>query len=184
MFCDKPKRQGALKVLGILAGILLLGCHPLTKPSSNTSQAQVPGPTAQTLQLAKAAQARIGNTIIDLEVAETPQQQAVGLMYRTVLEANRGMLFPFEPSQPVSFWMKNTQIALDMIFLHDGQVIAIALNAPPCKAAPCPLYESKMPVDQVIELRGGRAAELGLKVGDQIGVQFLLNKDKQSGLAQ
>jgi hypothetical protein len=103
----------------------------------------------------------------------------MGLMYRTTLADDRGMLFPFEPPQPVSFWMKNVRIPLDMIFLRDGEVKAIAASVPPCTAEPCPTYGPPTAVNQVIELRGGRAAELGLKVGDRVKIKFLDSKRLQ-----
>ena len=121
------------------------------------------------------AQTEIGGQIIQLEVAVTQQQQALGLMYRTELADNRGMLFPFAPARPVGFWMKNVSISLDMIFLFQGSVVAIAADVPPCPAAPCPTYgpEDRHIVDQVIELRGGRAAELGIQVGDVVTINPL-----------
>jgi uncharacterized membrane protein (UPF0127 family) len=82
------------------------------------------------------------------------------------------MLFAFVPPQRVSFWMKNTLIPLDMVFLREGQVKAITANVPPCRTEPCPSYPSGVAIDQVIELRGGRAAELGLKVGDRVNIRF------------
>lgn len=116
----------------------------------------------------------INETQIDLEVATTPRQQALGLMYRFDLEDNRGMLFPFSPPRPVNFWMRNVQINLDMIFIRDRQVIAIAAEVPPCRTDTCPTYGPVgIPVDAVLELRGGRAAELGLEVGDPIPITFL-----------
>ena len=114
------------------------------------------------------AKAHISNQIINLEVAKTPQQQAIGLMYRTKLADDRGMLFSFDPPRKVSFWMKNCQISLDIIFINSGIVQAIAENVPPCLADPCPTYGPDVLVDRVIELRGRRAKELGLKVGDRI----------------
>jgi hypothetical protein len=120
------------------------------------------------------AQAQMAGQRIMLEVARTPQEQAMGLMYRTSLAPDRGMLFSFDPPQPVSFWMKNTIIPLDMVFIRDGEVKVIAANVPPCTTTPCPTYGPQVEVliDQVIEIRGGRAAELGLKVGDQVIVKF------------
>ena len=125
----------------------------------------------QTLPIS--AQAIVAGHIIRLEVAQTQQQQAIGLMYRTTLADNRGMLFPFEPPQSVRFWMKNTLIPLDMVFLQNGVVKAIAANVPPCTAAPCSMYGPQTPINQVIELRSGRAAELGLKVGESVKIQSL-----------
>jgi uncharacterized protein len=101
-----------------------------------------------------------------LEVARTSEEQSMGLMYRTELAANRGMLFVFSPPRAVSFWMKNTLIPLDMVFVSNGVVKYIGANIPPCKVSDCPGYgpEPKIPIDSVIELRGGRAAELRLKL--------------------
>ncbi|WP_293156225.1 MULTISPECIES: DUF192 domain-containing protein [unclassified Microcoleus] len=105
---------------------------------------------------------------IGLEVAKTPQEQAIGLMFRTELPDDRGMLFPIAPPRNVRFWMRNVQIELDMIFLREGVVQAIIPNVPPCLSDTCPNYGPDVPVDGVIELKGGRAAQLGLKVGDRI----------------
>jgi uncharacterized protein len=119
------------------------------------------------------AKMTVGKEIIELEIAETPQQQAMGLMYRKSLADNRGMLFPFEEARMTQFWMKNCFIPLDMIFLLDGKIQAIAPNSPPCQKDPCPTYGPSAFVDRVIELRGGRTAELGLKKGDKIAIELL-----------
>jgi len=120
------------------------------------------------------ASANIANQRINLQVARTPLQLEKGLMYRTSLAADQGMLFIYNPPQPVSFWMKNTKIPLDMVFLRDGQVNMLKTNVPPCTTNPCPTYGpgSKVVIDQVIELRAGRAAQLGLKVGDRVSIKF------------
>jgi uncharacterized protein len=117
----------------------------------------------------------IDNQIIELEIAETLQQQAIGLMYRDFIPPNRGMLFPFYPPQTVSFWMKNVSIPLDMVFVSEGIVKNIT-TAPPCSAEPCPLYNSNVPIDQVIELAEGRANELNIKIGDRINIAILKEK--------
>jgi len=120
------------------------------------------------------AEVEIADQTLGLEVAETPQQQAVGLMARESLPDDRGMLFPFEPARPVNFWMKNVLIPLDMVFIHGGEVVAISNDVPPCEGDPCPTYgPSRQPVDYVLELRGGRAAELDLETGDAIEFTFL-----------
>ncbi|MEG4284769.1 DUF192 domain-containing protein [Microcoleus sp. A006_D1] len=110
----------------------------------------------------------VGDRALGLEVAKTPQEQAIGLMFRTELPDDRGMLFPIAPARNVRFWMRNVQIELDMIFLRQGIVQAIIPNVPPCFSETCPNYGPDVPVDGVIELKGGRAAQLGLKVGDRI----------------
>lgn len=105
---------------------------------------------------------------IGLEVAKTPEEQATGLMFRTELPDDRGMLFPIAPARNVRFWMRNVLIELDMVFLREGVVLAIIPNVPPCLSETCPNYGPDVPVDGVIELRGGRAAQLGVKIGDRI----------------
>jgi uncharacterized protein len=166
-------------VAGISLCLWLMGCSSVPR-TSVAADTLVPhdvqaSPTAEFLgqMLPITATAAIANTTIHLEVARTPEQQALGLMYRTSLADDRGMLFEFKPPRSVSFWMKNCKISLDMIFLRQGVVKYIAPQVPPCDAEPCPSYGPNLPINQVIELRGGRAAELGLKVGDRVPVRFL-----------
>ncbi|MGE5657504.1 MAG: DUF192 domain-containing protein [Actinomycetota bacterium] len=159
--------------LGIALSLLLSGCSlgafPLKAETATVVQAQQH--LGQRLPIA--AEATIAGQAIQLEVAKTPEQQAMGLMYRTSLPDNQGMLFAFTPARPVRFWMKNCQMSLDMIFVRGGVVQAVAANTPPCQAEPCPTYGPNVTVDQVIELRGGRAAELGVKAGDRIAIRWL-----------
>lgn len=163
-------------LLGIGVSIFLLGCSP-TLPVANAdatgnlaSQSTLVASEGQVLPIS--ARARIADRLIELEVTKTPEQQAMGLMYRTSLADDRGMLFEFKPARWVNFWMKNCKISLDMIFIRDGVVTAIQAGAPPCTAEPCPTYGPDTIIDRVIELRSGRAAELGLKVGDRIAIEF------------
>ena len=163
-----------LSLLSMLLSILLMGCSvPTTaKPPSPTSASQTPAPQSLGQKLPISAKAIVPNgTIIQLEVAQTPQQQAMGLMYRPALPDNRGMLFGFPSPQPVSFWMKNVPVPLDMVFLQNGVVKYIQASAPPCATEPCPTYGPNTPIDKVIELRSGRAAELKLKVGDIVKIE-------------
>lgn len=170
-------------LLGISLSLLLLGCAtsvpakvietPLTSGTALPTPSLISAaPKAKVQMLPISATAEMAGQPIMLEVARTPQEQEIGLMNRTELAADRGMLFAFVPPKPVSFWMKNTLIALDMVFIREGQVKAIASCVPPCTADPCPTYPSGVAIDQVIELRGGRAAEIGLKVGDPVKIQF------------
>lgn len=101
-----------------------------------------------------------------VEIARTPPQQARGLMFRTELADNRGMIFPFNETRMASFWMKNTVIPLDIIFVRDdGRIENIAANTIPYSTDP---VESTAAVAAVLELRGGLAAELGIKPGDKV----------------
>jgi uncharacterized protein len=116
------------------------------------------------------AAANIEGVFFSLEIAETPQSKAAGLMHRQVLEDNQGMLFLFDRPQEVSFWMKNVKQPLDIIFLLNGEVKAIAPNTPPCAGQECPLYSSGVAVNQVIEIKAGSALSLQLQKGDCIEI--------------
>lgn len=101
-----------------------------------------------------------------VEVARTSEEQATGLMNRQSLAPDRGMVFPFHQPQVASFWMKNTLIPLDMIFVRsDGSIANIEANTVPLSLQP--VYSTE-PVVAVLELAGGRAAELGIKPGDKV----------------
>ena len=120
------------------------------------------------------AVARMRDQTFEIEVANTSAEQSLGLMFRSALPDNRGMLFPFSPPRRVSFWMKDVPVALDMVFLREGKVVAIAPEVPPCPALPCPSYgPDNQIVDQVLELRSGRAAEIGLQAGDEVTIEAL-----------
>ena len=108
---------------------------------------------------------------IQLEVARTPQQQMWGLQLRPPLPPLRGMLFPFEPAQPVKFWMHRTPEPLDMVFVRSGQVIAIEANVPPCMHLPCRSYGPDALVDGVIELGAGQAQRLHIQEGTPVLVK-------------
>ena len=100
------------------------------------------------------------------EVARSPEEQAMGLMHRQSLAPDRAMLFPYDPPQPASFWMKNTLIPLDIVFIRaDGTIARIAADTVPLSLEPIPSLE---PVAAVLEIAGGRAAELGIEPGDRV----------------
>ncbi|MGB3535910.1 MAG: DUF192 domain-containing protein [Microcoleaceae cyanobacterium] len=168
------------RLLVVGCSLSILGATLLSTPAWTTEfssvfslLAQTPTPETKGQMLPITAIAQIGSEQIQLEVAQTPRQQAMGLMFRTSLPSNRGMLFPFARPRVVGFWMKNCKISLDMIFLRNGIVQGIQAEAPPCVTEPCPSYGINVPIDQVIELRGGRAQELGVKVGDRVSVEAL-----------
>ena len=101
-----------------------------------------------------------------VEVARSPAEQERGLMFRQTMATDRGMIFPYSPPQSVAFWMKNTMIPLDMIFIRgNGTIARIEANAVPLSEEPVPAGE---PVAAVLELAGGRAAELGIAAGDTV----------------
>lgn len=101
-----------------------------------------------------------------VEVADTPKTREHGLMFRKSLAPDRGMLFDFKTSHPVTFWMKNTLIPLDMIFIGpDGRIVSIARRAEPMSETNIP---SGGDVLGVLEIRGGRADEIGAARGDRV----------------
>ncbi len=108
-----------------------------------------------------------GNQIaFKAEVAITPAEQAYGLMFITSLPEDQAMIFPYSPAREVAFWMKNTLIPLDMLFVgSNGAIGAITENARPQDITP---IDSQIPVVAVIEIGGGLAAKDGIKVGDKI----------------
>ena len=100
-----------------------------------------------------------------VEVARTPEEQAQGLMFRKSVPPDRGMIFPYDPPVQVSFWMKNTLVPLDMVFIGpDGKIGRIAANTTPMSLDPVASID---PVSAVLEIAGGRAAELGIREGDK-----------------
>lgn len=107
-----------------------------------------------------------GPVSFQVEVAADDAARARGLMYRKSLAPDRGMLFDFHTPRPVSFWMRNTYIPLDMIFIRaDGRILSIARNTTPLSEEGVP---SGGPVRAVLELIGGRAAEIGALPGDRV----------------
>lgn len=104
--------------------------------------------------------------VFRVEVARTGQEQAKGLMFRSEMGADEGMIFPMNPPRGASFWMRNTVIPLDIVFIGtDGRILNIAANAVPYDETP---LSSLGPVRGVLELNGGRAAQLGIVAGDKV----------------
>jgi len=102
----------------------------------------------------------------DVEMATNESQRERGLMYRKQLGPYEGMLFDFQDERPVSFWMKNTLIPLDMVFIAaDGTVRHVHANAVPMSTETIP---SEHPVRGVLEINGGSARLLGIKPGDKV----------------
>ena len=173
-------------LLFFLCNVLVFGCAPVpsmtandgettkisksSPPNLETSDSEFLG---QILPVTATATIESSGHTFELEVADTFAEQQLGLMYRESLADNRGMLFEFQTARPVSFWMKNCLIHLDMLFLKDGVIQAIAHNAPPCERGACPTYGTPLNIDQVIEIRGGLTEEIGLEAGDNISVDFI-----------
>ncbi|TNE63112.1 MAG: DUF192 domain-containing protein [Alphaproteobacteria bacterium] len=111
-----------------------------------------------------------------VELALTPDERAQGMMFRTELAPDKGMLFVFEDAERLQFWMRNTLIPLDMIFIRqNGRIANIIESAEPQTDTPRP---SKGRAIAVLELAGGRAAELGIGPGDLVAHRLLGTADQ------
>jgi len=101
-----------------------------------------------------------------VEVARTPQEQAKGLMFRTEMGPDEGMIFPYDHPRELSFWMRNTVISLDLVFIDEQhRIINIAENATPYSEAS---ITSAAPGVAVLELNGGRTRALGIVAGNKV----------------
>ncbi len=120
--------------------------------------------------------ARIGDNVVKVEIASTPQEIEFGLMKRTSLPDDHGMVFLFHPPHVVQFWMYNCLMSLDMIFVKNGKVIKICENVPPCRSKnpdECPKYPpSVIDVSEVIEVQAGYAKAHHVKEGDKVSFEL------------
>jgi len=113
-----------------------------------------------------------GQAGFHVQVADNELTRATGLMFRTDMPANEGMIFLFDEPQQLTFWMKNTLIPLDMIFIdNDWKVVSIQKSAQPCKADPCVLYPSEVPAKYVLEINAGLSDKLGIQKGATVQLQ-------------
>ena len=118
------------------------------------------------------ARVTVGPALFDVELARTAEERARGLMFRQALPKDRGMLF-IQPLGPAAFWMKNTYLALDLLYFDaDGQLVQIVPNAPPCAAPTCPIYQSgTATVRYTLEINAGEAEKRGIRPGDRLRLQ-------------
>lgn len=156
---------------GSVIAVLLAGAVPAAcdaGPAANKAEPAPPRTAPSGLDLVTLTIASGGGSThaFTVEVARTGAQQEQGLMNRRALAPDAGMLFPFDPPRAASFWMRNTLIPLDMIFIKpDGTIARIAANTVPLSETPVGVPEA---MTAVLELRGGRAAELGIREGDRV----------------
>ena len=140
-------------------------CSPGSAPPA-AAESQVQGQAQTGLErVPLTIRSATGVHQFQVDIARTPEQQQRGLMFVTALDPNEGMIFPYDVPQPVAFWMRNTLIPLDMIFIREDGTIARISTAVPHSETPMPSGE---PVVAVLEIAGGRAAELGIREGDRV----------------
>ena len=108
-----------------------------------------------------------GNKCVKVEIVQKEEELHRGLQFRKSLDPDSGMLFVFKKSGPYAFWMKDTLIPLDMIWMDDTRkVVHIEHNVPPCVADPCPRYSPGREALYVLEINAGYVQKLGLQLGD------------------
>ncbi len=106
-----------------------------------------------------------------IELATNAPAREHGLMARPTLAADDGMLFVFASSAPRAFWMKNTLIALDILYFDDmRKLVSVQPDVPPCTADPCPVYPSSGAARYVLELAAGTARRIGVQPGDELTI--------------
>jgi uncharacterized membrane protein (UPF0127 family) len=155
-------------IQGLLAiALALAACSP--KVADGATKAASAAPTIHPesgLPVIPLTVQHQGRFMFRVEVARSEPDQAKGLMFRTRMGANEGMIFPMDPPREAAFWMKNTVIPLDIIFIgEDHRILNIAANAVPYSETPLP---SAGKVSGVLELNGGRAAALHVGPGDRV----------------
>ena len=149
----------------LLAMLIASACSQQSSAPADTAAA----PTNTVAPVAAAGPKVIlpNNFAYTVEISADPELRAQGLMYRDQLRPATGMLFFFPVDGEYGFWMKNTMIPLDVIWIDAARkVVHIAPDVPPCRIEECPSYDPGAPARYVLELAGGESARQGLKVGD------------------
>ena len=150
-----------MRGLFIAIAVAVAACSPTVAPADTPAGQPQTGLRQVPLTITSAS----GVHRFTVDIAATPQQQETGLMFVKRLAPDRGMIFPYDPPRPVAFWMHNTLIPLDMVFIRaDGSIARIA-TAKPLDDTPVPSGES---IAAVLEITGGRAAQLGIVPGDKV----------------
>lgn len=110
---------------------------------------------------------------LEVEIADSQELRARGLMHRTNLPPNQGMLFVFPDQAIRAVWMKNTLLALDVLFLAaDGSIVSMLHNLPPCKQDPCPTYSSSANAQYMLEVNAGFIERHNLKTGQDLIIDY------------
>lgn len=111
----------------------------------------------------------VGGKRYTVEIAADDASRARGLMFRDELGDAAGMLFLFRTEAPRAFWMRNTRIPLDIVYIDaERRIVDWSLDTPPCRTTRCPSYPSRRPAKYVLEVNAGQMAELGVEIGDAV----------------
>jgi uncharacterized membrane protein (UPF0127 family) len=115
---------------------------------------------------------QVGGVTVIAEIADDDRDRTIGLMNRSSLPEGAGMIFVFDDEKQRSFWMKNTLIPLDMIFISANGTIVDITTMQPCKSLFCESYRSKQPAKYVLEVNAGFAEKHSTKVGDFVNIKL------------
>jgi len=144
-----------------VVGVLWLACSGPAAARAGAAPSGAPAPDRRSVC--------IGSACFDAELAVTAEERAQGLMFRESLLPGTGMLFVFPREGRHGFWMKNTLVELDIVFIGaDRRVVDIARRARPCRNEPCPQYYPAAPAAYALEIAGGIADRFGLAAGDPV----------------
>ncbi|MBH0239238.1 DUF192 domain-containing protein [Methylobrevis sp. L22] len=158
-------RHSLLVRAAAVAALLVTGFPAAIAPRAQPA-AEAPPPAVEQELSPLVVVARGAEHRFEVELVDTPETRSVGLMYRRSLAPDRGMLFDMERTGEASFWMKDTYVSLDIIFIDiDGRVVRIAADTTPLSERP---IMSGAPVRFVLELVAGTAAAIGLQPGDVV----------------
>ena len=150
----------------LVAFVLFSACS--NEPSSDDAVQPSPSPTFR--KGTAIIETDRGAVMVEIEVADSPELQALGLMHRESLADDAGMLFVFFQESSSSFWMKDTLIPLSIAFFDRDGVILEILDMEPCEEEPCPFYDPGVTYQGALEVNEGAFEEWGVEVGDRIRV--------------
>ena len=160
--------------ISVAAGASSEGC--IAAPPGDAGRGPAPpqaaGAPAESRRDARRAEVRLPNgRVLKAEIADTPERWARGYMFRREVGENDAMVFVFPEAGFHPFWMKNTLVPLDIIWMDDkGTIVHVEAGTPPCKADPCPSYGPVRLVSSVLEVRAGTAAREGLRTGVHLSI--------------
>ena len=155
-------------IFSLFLSLALTACGP--NASGQTGQSGQPGGDGWTQVTVISS---TGAHSFNVEIADDPEEQRRGLMYRRELAPDAGMLFLYEEQELLSYWMRNTYVSLDIIYIDDqGHIVSIAKNTTPLSERSIP---SSGPAIAVLEVIAGTSDELGFAAGDEVRHPFFQN---------
>lgn len=154
------------KIFPFIATVLLSACATQTEPITQ-SESSSSAPYIRGAALYEPGKER-EQVMLGVEIVDTPEQRQKGMMSRTDFGDAQGMLFLFENEQPLSFWMKNTLIPLDVLFFDGDASFVSSATMAPCESDPCPIYASEEPAMSALEVPAGFLEKHGIGKGWKI----------------